>query len=228
MIDAPPPELSEDEFNARLAQNIAQAGVHMKTLEDARQATAGLRESNDAVEDLRRLREILMEHVERTGRQATGLLRNHEYEACDHKIDPAMKCVRLARAVRQSIVLQQELLGLRLTPGMRFAAATAAAAEKTVADALERAIAETPDSPDRADEACEREDLRDRDDTYDYDDRPYDEVVEAIRAEFKIPAEVTVKPKAAPAGVANTPTIRRQMLASGAAVPNSRLIHGPP
>jgi flavin-dependent dehydrogenase len=136
-----------------------------------------------------------------------------------------MKCVRLARAVRQSIVLQQELLGLRLTPGMRFAAATAAAAEKTVADALERAIAETPD---RADEACEREDLRDRDDTYDYDDRSYGEVVESIRAEFKIPADAIAAPKSAPAGVANAPTIRRQIPASGAAVPNSHLVHGPP
>jgi hypothetical protein len=111
---------------------------------------------------------------------------------------------------------------------MRFAAATAAAAEKTVADALERAIAETPDSPDRADEACEREDLRDRDDTYDYDDRPYGEVVGSIRAEFKIPADAIAAPKSASNGVATAPTIRRQMLASGAAVPNSRLIHGPP
>jgi hypothetical protein len=199
----------------------------MKTLEDARQATAGLRESNDAVEDLRRLRDVLMEHVERTQRQATGLLRNHEYEACDHKIDPAMKCVRLARAVRQSIVLQQELLGLRLTPGMRFAAATAAAAEKTVADALERAVAETPD---RADEACEREDLRDRDDTYDYDDRPYDEVVEAIRAEFELPADagVAVTPKPAANGIAIVPTVRQQTPAGGTAASTHRLVHGPP
>jgi hypothetical protein len=132
--------------------------------------------------------------------------------------------------VRQSIVLQQELLGLRLTPGLRFAAATAVAAKaatagKTVADALERAIAETPD---RADEACEREDLRDRDDTYDYDDRPYDEVVEAIRAEFKIPADAIAAPKTAANGVANAPTTRRQIPAGGASAPNSRLIHGPP
>jgi hypothetical protein len=97
-----------------------------------------------------------------------------------------------------------------------------------VADALERAIAETPDSPDRADEACEREDLRDRDDTYDYDDRPYGEVVESIRAEFKIPAEVTVKPQAPTTGVANAPTVRQQILASGASVPTHRLVHGPP
>jgi len=225
MTDAPPPELSEEEFNARLAKNIAEAGAHMKTLEEARRATAGLRESNDAVEDLRRLREVLMGHVERTDRQATGLLRDHEYEACDHKIDPAMKCVRLARAVRQSIVLQQELLGLRPAPGMRFGAGKDAAAKKTVADELER---ETSEAPDSADEAVEREDLRDRDDSYDYDDRPYDEVVDSIRAEFKIPADAAAAPKNALNGIANAPTVRQTILAGGAVASTHRLVHGPP
>ncbi|HTJ64872.1 MAG TPA: hypothetical protein VL899_13795, partial [Alphaproteobacteria bacterium] len=156
---------------------------------------------------------------------ATGLLRDHEYEACDHKIDPAMKCVRLARAVRQSIVLQQELLGLRPAPGMRFGAGKDAATEKTVADELERSVAEAPDS---ADEAVEREDLRDRDDSYDYDDRPYDEVVDSIRAKFKIPADMAAKPAASANTPANTRSDRAKTIAGGGAVPSSRLVHGPP
>ena len=67
--------LSEEEFNARLARNVAAHAEQMKVLEEARRDTAALRETNDAVADLRRLREILMDHVERTDRQAKGLLR---------------------------------------------------------------------------------------------------------------------------------------------------------
>ena len=219
MIASPPPELSDEEFNARLAKNIAEAGAHMQTLEEARRKTAGLRETNDAVEDLRRLREVLMGHVERTDRQARSMLRLDEYEACNKSADPAIQCVRLARAVRQTIVLQQELLGLRLAPGMRHAAAKEGVAEKTATP--ER---EDVDAPDLNDEAHEREELHDRDDTDDYDGRPYHEVVDSIRAEFKIPAGVAVKPVTP----ANTPTIRQQMLAGGAVGSTHRLVHGPP
>src|SRR6185312_1002779 len=142
-------ELSEEEFNARLARNVAAHAEQMKVLEEARRETAALRETNDAVADLRRLREILMDHVERTDRQAKGLLRLDEYENCDRKIDPGMKCIRLGLAVRRTVVLQQELLGLRAAPGARALAGR----ESTVA-------AEAETVPEEAPEVREREDHR--------------------------------------------------------------------
>ena len=217
-----PPEMSEEEFNAKLAKNVAESGEYMKTLEEARRKTAGLRESNDAVEDLRHLREVLMGHVDRTDRQARSLLRLDEYEAADHSIDPAMKCIKLARAVRLSIVLQQELLGLRPAPGARLPAAQEAVAEKPVADAPDREFRETETRE------IDREQLHDRDDMHDYDDRSYDEVVAAIRTEFKIPAGVPVAAKAAEKPRARKPKIRDEILASASSAPAFRLEHGPP
>ena len=179
-------ELSEEDFNARLARNVAIQAEQMKTLEEARRNTAALRETNDAVDDLRRLREILMEHVERTDRQARGLLRLDEYENCDKTIDPGMKCIRLGRAVRQTVVLQQELLGLRAAPGAR-----ALAGRETEVPAPEvKTTEKTPEIREREEfRDRDRNDTRDPDDTYDYDDRPYDQVIASIRETFKIPAE---------------------------------------
>jgi hypothetical protein len=227
MNQTPSPEMSEEEFNAKLAKNVAESGAYMKTLEEARRSTAGLRESNDAVEDLRRLREVLMGHVDRTDRQARSLLRLDEYEAADHSIDPAMKCIKLARAVRLSIVLQQELLGLRPVPGARLPAAKDAIAEKPAADAPERELRDT-ETGDTESRETDREQLHDRDDTHDYDDRSYDEVVDAIRAEFEIPAGVPVAAKAPRKPGGGKPKIRDEILASASAAPAFRLEHGPP
>ena len=188
-----PVKLSEEEFNARLGRNIAIQAEQMKTLEEARRSTAALRETNDAVGDLRRLREILMEHVERSDRQAKGLLRLDEYENCDKTLDPGMKCIRLGRAVRQTVVLQQELLGLRAAPGARALAGREtqlAAPEAEAAPEVETTPEETPEVREREDfRERDRNDTRDPDDTYDYDDRAYDQVIASIREGFKIPAE---------------------------------------
>jgi len=187
MEQSEPITLSEEEFNARLARNVAIQAEQMKILEEARRTTAALRETNDAVDDLRRLREILMEHVERTDRQAKGLLRLDEYENCDKTLDPGLKCMRLGRAVRQTVVLQQELLGLRAAPGAR---ALAGRETEVVTPEVETTPEETPEVRERADHReRDRNDNRDPDDTYDYDDRPYDQVIASIREEFKIPAE---------------------------------------
>ena len=189
MDQSEPATLSEEEFNARLARNVAAHAEQMKILEEARRDTAALRETNDAVADLRRLREILMEHVERTDRQAKGLLRLDEYENCDRRLDPGVKCIRLGRAVRQTVVLQQELLGLRAAPGARALADREADTETAGGEATEaEAIAEeTPEVREREDRR-DRNDTHDRDDTYDYDDRPYEQVIAAIREEFRIPS----------------------------------------
>jgi hypothetical protein len=227
MNRTPPPAMSEEEFNAKLAKNVAESGAYMKTLEEARRSTAGLRESNDAVEDLRRLREVLMGHVDRTDRQARSLLRLDEYEAADHSIDPAMKCIKLARAVRLSIVLQQELLGLRPVPGARLPAVKDATAEKPAAAAPERELRDT-ETADTETRETDREQLHDRDDTHDYDDRSYDEVIDAIRTEFEIPAGVPVAAKAPRKPGGGKPKIRTEILASASAPPAFRLEHGPP
>jgi len=186
MEQAEPVKLSEEEFNTRLARNVAIQAEQMKVLEEARRNTAALRETNDAVDDLRRLREILMEHVERTDRQAKGLLRLDEYENCDRSFDPGVKCIRLGRAVRQTVVLQQELLGLRAAPGARALAGR----ETEVAASEVETTEETPEVREREDfRERDRNDTRDPDDTYDYDDRAYDQVIASIREGFKIPAE---------------------------------------
>jgi len=144
------------------------------------------------VEDLRRLREILMEHVERTDRQAKGLLRLDEYENCDRTLDPGMKCLRLALAVRRTVVLQQELLGLRAAPGARALAGreiTAAAVEAEAAPEAET-TEDKPEVREREDfRERDRADTRDPDDTHDHDDRLYDQVIASIRREFRIPAD---------------------------------------
>ncbi len=223
MTTAPIPEMSEEEFNAKLAKNVAESAVYMKTLEQARLSTAGLRETNDAVEDLRRLREILMGHVERTDRQARSLLRLDEWEAADKSIDPGMKCIKLARAVRLSIVLQQELLGLRPAPGVRMPAAKEADEREAAQDAPEREADGL-----RRETDSEREILRDRDDTRDYDDRSYGEVIEAIRAEFKIPAGAKQALKSGAAIPADMPEPHIAALAGAKTPAAFRREHGPP
>lgn len=219
--------LSEEEFNARLARNVAIQAGQMKILEEARRNTAALRETNDAVEDLRRLREILMEHVERTDRQAKGLLRLDEYENCDRTLDPGMKCLRLDRAVRQTVVLQQELLGLRAAPGVR---ALAGQAIEAVAPEAEAAPVEKPEVREREDHReRDRNDMRDPDDAYDYDDRSYDQVVAAIREEFGIPAETSPVKRVRPAVLPSSlPAPHVAALAGARAPAPFRRERGPP
>lgn len=221
MSPTPLPEMSEEEFNAKLAKNIAETAAHMKTLEKARRDSAAIRESNDAVDDLRRLREVLMEHVERTGNHARGVVRNDEYESCDLKLDPAIKCIRLARAVRQTVVLQQEVLGLRLAPGARMGAA-----EPVVAVATTEPVRD--DDRVRREDMRDRENLHDRDDTYDYDDRPYEDVIASIRETCKIPADGKPAPKRR-AGVPAATHEPHVPTLAGAAEPGAyRHEHGPP
>lgn len=223
MTTAPIPEMSEDEFNAKLAKNVAESAAHMKTLEKARRDSAALRESNDAVDDLRRLREVLMNHVDRTDSHARGVVRNDEWESCDLKLDPAVKCIRLARAVRQTVVLQQEVLGLRAAPGVRnFAAVSEAAAEIAAAEPVRE------DDRERREYMRDHENLHDRDDTYDYDDRPYEEVIASIRETFKIPADAKPASKRRKAVPAAMPEPHIAALA-GATEPGAyRREQGPP
>ena len=220
-------ELSEEEFNARLARSVAAHAEQMKILEEARRETAALRETNDAVADLRRLREILMDHVERTDRQAKGLLRLDEYENCDRRLDPGTKCIRLALAVRRTVVLQQELLGLRAAPGARALAGREADAEAAEVETVAEEKPEVREREDRREQ--DRNDVHDRDDTYEYDDRPYEQVIASIREEFRIPAKAVPAKRARSAVVPDALPEPHVVALAGAKVPAPfRRERGPP
>jgi hypothetical protein len=189
------------------------------------------KETDDAVADLRRCREFLMEHLELSWREAKGLLRTEERANCVNGIDPGFKAVRLARAVRQVIAQQQELMGLRPVPGIRVAVA-APAAETSEQPTVERNDArEASDLRDR-----EYDDLRDRSDLDDYDDydnRPYEQVMASIHDDLRRiskprPVETEPARKAAIVPVNAEMRLREELLTSAAAPAPHRRERGPP
>ncbi len=161
---------------AGMTAAVADYSVYVKQLEKLRAETLGQRETNDAVEDLQRLRAIMMEHAEITLREAKGLLTPDEAENCVHGTDPGQKAIRLARSIRHTIVLTQELLGLRPVPGTRVAATSA---ETHPADAAERHEPHEYRDTDRE----RREDFRDRE-VFDHTNRPVAEVIADIGEEL--------------------------------------------
>jgi hypothetical protein len=159
----------------------------VKQLENLRRETAAQRETTDAVEDLQRLRNILMEHAEITLREAKGLLTTDEYENCVRGVDPGQKAIRLARSVRHTVVLTQELLGLRPVPGTR---AAAAAETQSAADTEHREPREHP-------ERERREDFRERE-VFDHAGRPTAEIIEELRDEVDALTKPRPRSKGAP------------------------------
>ena len=232
--DQADPEMARADFDAALAKSIREWAAKAKEVEAARRQTLALRETNDAIEDLRRLRQIGMEHAERTGREGRGLLTYDEREGLSRATDPGLKFNRIARAVRQIVVLQQELLGNRPVAGVRAAADAPAAAAPT-------ADAETADAePTRRER--ERSDLRDRperndlNDLYDYDDRAYGEVVADVRQVLDVapaededfPAHVKAPAPRASAGNHRQPNRRAHLTASASAIGANARERGPP
>jgi len=63
--------------------------------------------------DLCRLRAIGMEIAEQVGRRAAGELSGHQEKALGRTADATLSFARIARAVRQIVVLEQEIMGLR-------------------------------------------------------------------------------------------------------------------
>ncbi len=191
-----------------------------------------LTETDDAVADLRRCRKFLMEHLELSWREAKGLLRRDERENCVQGIDPGFKAVRLARAVRQVIAQQQELLGLRPVPGARVAAAARALDAEPAS--LPNDIREVDDRNDLRDR--EYDDLRDRSDLDDYDDydnRPYEQVMASIHDDLRRisnprPMEAAPARKAATVPAGAEVRFREVLLSSSAAPAPHRRERGPP
>jgi len=177
--DQADPEMARADFDAALSKSVREWAANAERVEAARRQTLAMRETNDAIEDLRRLRQLGMEHAERTSREGRGLLTYDEREGLSSRADPGFKFNRIARAVRQIVVLQQELLGLRPVAGLR-AMADAPAAVAEIADAEPaRRETEPGDRPERND-LPDRE-RPERDDLYDYDDRAYGEVVAGVK-----------------------------------------------
>ena len=63
--------------------------------------------------DLCRLRAIGMEIAEQVGRRAAGELSGHQEKALGRTADATLSFARIARAIRQIVVLEQEIMGLR-------------------------------------------------------------------------------------------------------------------
>jgi hypothetical protein len=120
------------------------------------------------LEELARMRRVGMACAERIGLAFAGGLERAEVAALAGKDGLLLRFLRTQRAVRQIVILEMELVGLRQAPDRDRARQARAVARKTGGgDARER-----PERP---------EDLRDRSD---YDTGPYDEVVARVRREL--------------------------------------------
>ena len=126
------------------------------------------RETEAQLQDLNRMRAVGMGFIDRLDRRAQGLLRFDEEKAFESSGDIFLGFARVSRAVRQIIVLEQEIFGLPQPPGLRAVNTNAPRATKPAS--AER---------DREDERdSERSDLNDLDD---YDNGPTGEVMARIR-----------------------------------------------
>src|SRR5579871_1073507 len=129
----------------------------------------------DQLESLGWLRRHGMAIADRLDRYSQGLLLFREQEAFKD-VDVALAFSRVAKAVRQIIVLEQETAGLREMRVPRALAERAAAAEPDYG---------APASRIDRDDVLERDDLSDRDDIDDYDHTsPIDEIIADVRADL--------------------------------------------
>jgi hypothetical protein len=149
------------------AENVIPFIPHVTPEYQARLALAQL-------EALRIARDATVNIIDKIDRASAGLLEAREDHPMSGTVDLCLAFDRAARTLRQIIVLEQEVAGLR-EPQRRYSPAAPAdgAAPKTAAP---------NDSEDRAerDADYERDDLRDRDDIDDYDNREFDVVLASI------------------------------------------------
>ncbi len=177
---------------------IAAWQARLRQVQEMRRLERPIKTTAGSLDDLEQLRGFAMGFAERLDREGRGMLRETEREAVgyNNRTDITLRFVRVARAVRQIVVLEQEMLGLRPVAGVRAAAAAVAssvgaAAEPDVA-ATDEADDERGDFERAGDERpdFERCDLRDRpdpDDLDDYDDRPAEQVIAALRRDLGAP-----------------------------------------
>jgi hypothetical protein len=199
MQDAPMQDAAIQD--ARMKESIRAWAENLAAVEAINAARRVPRETAASLDDMHRLRALGMEGAERNERQARGLLTMAEQDAAV-RCDTGLRFVKIARAVRQIIVLEQETMGTRPMPPGRAAHEVPAAAsrprteEKPAASASQASDAspqaaageDAAGEPQRND-TRERSDLRDRadlrdreeDDLYDYDDGPMEQVLAGLR-----------------------------------------------
>ena len=194
-----PPEPPRETLDGIDAE-IAAWTKRLETIAVLKEKARPIEQTGLALDDLHRLRALGMEAAERNERQAKGVLTVRERDETVPG-DCGLRFTRIARAVRQIIVLEQETMGLRPirpSPG---------AARHPLPQAGEGKAGEEKASEGKAgegdeageDKERERDDLRDRDDTHDYDDYddcddyddydqgPIEQVLEAVRKVLNVP-----------------------------------------
>ena len=146
----------------------------------------------DQLESLGWLRRYGMGVAERLDRYSRGLLLARDLQEPFHNVDVTLAFSRVARAVRQIIVLEQETAGVREMRVPRAVAQRAPKAEAAPRDAESDAPPSDTSISRPADRDTEREadDLTDPDDIDDYDDYddyrsgPVEEIAAQVRAEL--------------------------------------------
>jgi len=141
----------------------------------------------DQLETLGWLRRYGMGIAERLDRYARGLLLSEMLQEPFEDVDVTLAFSRIAKSIRQIIVLEQETAGIReMRVPQDVAQRTAARAERAAAE--ERAAREIAAQVARelaSNEDNEADDPVDRDDTQDYDDYragPAEEIIAEVRA----------------------------------------------
>jgi hypothetical protein len=171
-----------------IAASIRDWSERLREVEAIREAARPGRETAAALDDLHRLRALGMESAERNERQARGLLTMAEQENATPG-DTLVRFVKVARSVRQIVVLEQETMGLRPMPERRMAAAERPSSSQPKA----AGPLPLPQAGEGQDGERERSDLADRerddlDDLYDYDDGPLEQVLAGVRKVLRVPA----------------------------------------
>ena len=201
--------------------------------------------------DLGDLRGAGMNLVRRMDRRVAGKLPEEEAKAFGKIADPILSFARLSRSVRQIIVLEQELMGLRM-PQLGRDATYAERDDKSRLRGFRKwpgkdpddDCYENPDTRDASDLYDHDSDLRDTDDladpedsndTNDYLAAPADEIIARVRTALGVPqpADTPIAPEAALrayAATGETPnfTPRKLTARANAARTQSARTRGPP
>jgi hypothetical protein len=176
MTAAAPPDIA-----SQAAMDAARFAALVREDEAQRARERPERMKAAALDDLERLQHIAMDMAEIVGRRSRGLLRQDEREGGMAEGDNVLDLVRISRAVRQIIVLQEEILGLRERPVRRAPGArNPGAPTATAADPVEAAMAQSRNVAETSD-IRDRSDLNDYDDLDDYDHRDGETVFKAVR-----------------------------------------------
>jgi hypothetical protein len=181
-------------------ESIQDWAEKLKTVDGLREAERKSRETAAALDDLHRLRALGMEAAERNDRQARGLMPAGERENA-YPGDTGLRFVKIARAVRQIVVLEQEIMGLRPAPARRAAASAGTAKETGAPEAgpspsqpeapgphprVEPGAGSLPQASERHErERRDPDDYDDYDDTDDYSDAPIGQVIAQMHAALK-------------------------------------------